>query len=60
MMDKFFSFRNPEPQKKQETAKKKIYRSEDLFAGEREIVIEHGDARYRLQITKAGKLILNK
>ncbi len=59
-MNKFFSFGNPDPQKKQESAKRKIYRSEDLFGNEREIVIEHGDAQYRLQITKAGKLILNK
>ena len=36
------------------------YRSEDLFQNEREIVIVHGEARYRLQITRAGKLILNK
>ncbi len=36
------------------------YRSEDLFQGDREVVIVHGEARYRLQITRAGKLILNK
>ena len=39
---------------------KRVFRSEELFEKEREIVIVHGDARYRLQITKAGKLILNK
>ena len=39
---------------------KKIVRSEDLFGNDREIIIEHRDSRYRLQITKAGKLILNK
>ncbi|MBI3306337.1 MAG: hemin uptake protein HemP [Candidatus Omnitrophica bacterium] len=41
-------------------AEKKTYRSEDLFENKREIVIIHGEAHYRLQITKAGKLILNK
>lgn len=35
-------------------------RSEDLFQGSREIVIEHAQEKYRLIITKAGKLILNK
>jgi hemin uptake protein HemP len=34
--------------------------SADLFRGDREIIIEHGGQHYRLQITKAGKLILNK
>lgn len=36
------------------------YRSENLFQNDREIVIVHREARYRLQITKAGKLILIK
>lgn len=39
---------------------KRVIRSEDLFKNEREILIIHGEACYRLQITKAGKLILNK
>lgn len=38
----------------------KVWRSEELFSGRREVVIEHDGARYRLLITKAGKLILNK
>ena len=38
----------------------KVLNSEDLFSGAREIVIEHEDVYYRLKITKAGKLILNK
>ena len=32
----------------------------ELFAGRREIVIAHGDAEYRLRITRANKLILTK
>lgn len=59
-MNKFFSFKKPDPQKEPETAKKKSYRSEDLFGNEREIIITHGASEYRLQITKSGKLILNK
>lgn len=39
---------------------KRTFRSEELFAGMREIVIEHSKDQYRLLITKAGKLILNK
>lgn len=38
----------------------KVLNSEDLFSGAREIVIAHEDVCYRLRITKAGKLILNK
>lgn len=37
-----------------------VLKSEDLFRGEREIHIQHGESLYRLQITKAGKLILIK
>ncbi|MFN0019956.1 MAG: hemin uptake protein HemP [Pirellulaceae bacterium] len=37
-----------------------IYQSEELFRGRREVWIEHGDVRYRLRITTAGKLILTK
>ena len=31
-----------------------------LFAGTRQVIIEHGTEEYRLQITKHGKLILTK
>jgi len=34
--------------------------SRDLFQGDRELVILHGDVEYRLRITRAGKLILTK
>ncbi len=37
-----------------------VLRSEDLFQGRREIVIRHGREDYRLRLTRAGKLILNK
>ena len=32
----------------------------ELFAGRREIVIEHEGVRYRLRITRRNKLILQK
>ena len=38
----------------------RIINAEDLFSGRREIWIQHGDQRYRLRITAAGKLILTK
>ncbi|WP_238719850.1 MULTISPECIES: hemin uptake protein HemP [Nitratireductor] len=38
----------------------RIVTSEALFGGAQEIAIEHGDALYRLKITRQGKLILNK
>lgn len=34
--------------------------SQALFAGSQEVVIAHGDERYRLRITRQGKLILTK
>jgi hemin uptake protein HemP len=35
-------------------------RSEDLLQGAKEVLIQHGQEIYRLRLTKAGKLILNK
>lgn len=34
------------------------YTSEELFAGMREIAIDHNGRRYQLRITQTGKLIL--
>lgn len=34
--------------------------SRDLFAGEREIIIAHGEDSYRLRLTSQNKLILTK
>ena len=34
--------------------------SNELFGSQREIIIQHEDAIYRLRITKSGKLILTK
>jgi hemin uptake protein HemP len=48
--------RRPEPM--QATAR--TLSSSALFAGTREIGIEHHGALYRLKITRQGKLILNK
>jgi hemin uptake protein HemP len=38
----------------------RIVRSEELFAGERMIMIEHAGAQYRLMITRNDRLILQK
>ena len=34
--------------------------SRDLFSAEREIIIVHGEERYRLRLTSQNKLILTK
>lgn len=34
--------------------------TEDLFRGQREVLIEHDGVRYRLRITRRNKLILQK
>ena len=38
----------------------RVLASEELFTGGREVLIRHKKDTYRLKITKAGKLILNK
>jgi hemin uptake protein HemP len=34
--------------------------SQELLRGGRRLIIEHGEARYTLQLTRNGKLILTK
>ena len=38
----------------------RVVTSEKLLLGQREIIIRHGSEDYRLRLTRAGKLILNK
>jgi len=38
----------------------RMIRSSDLLQGERQIVIEHEGELYRLQLTRNGRLILQK
>ena len=38
----------------------RVLRAEELFAGKREVWIELDGVRYRLRITRRGKLILQK
>jgi hemin uptake protein HemP len=38
----------------------RVIPAEQLFAGDREVWIEHEGARYRLRITRRNKLILQK
>jgi hemin uptake protein HemP len=38
----------------------KVVRAEELFAGKRELWIDLDGVRYRLRITRRGKLILQK
>ncbi len=46
--------------KRRETTDRRILSSEELFNGKSEVVIKHNNDFYRLMITRAGKLILNK
>lgn len=41
-------------------AASKSITSEALFAGQRELLIEHAGVAYRLRLTNLGKLILTK
>ena len=47
------------PQSKDISSKRRLS-SDELMAGKREIVIEHGGEEYRLRITSKEKLILTK
>jgi hemin uptake protein HemP len=38
----------------------RVIRSEEIFAGERVVMIQHADERYRLLITRNDRLILQK
>jgi hemin uptake protein HemP len=38
----------------------KRWTSRELFAGQRELVIEHANSEYRLRLTSQGKLVLTK
>ena len=38
----------------------RVIRSEELFGGQRTVVIQHADAQYRLLITRNDRLILQK
>ncbi len=42
------------------TARQRSFSSAELLQGAREVLIQHGSEIYRLRLTKAGKLILNK
>lgn len=46
--------------KKEESRNKRRLSSKEIFGESREVIIEHNEDHYRLIITKAGKLILNK
>jgi hemin uptake protein HemP len=39
---------------------RRTIKAEELFAGQREVCIELDGVRYRLRITRRGKLILQK
>ncbi len=43
-----------------EGEQRRIWTTDELLAGEREVLIRHGDDLYRLRITRHGKLILYK
>lgn len=45
---------------KEESSSSALLRSQTLFQGKREIVIEHEGQYYRLRITRRNKLILQK
>jgi len=38
----------------------RLLQSADLFSGQREVLIAHGEQLYRLRLTRANKLILHK
>ena len=53
-------FSNSEETKDNESSTIQRTTTDALFAGHKELIIEHGDEKYRLRITSKGKLILTK
>jgi len=52
--------RSPASSEERVEASRTAIDSRTLFRGATEIVIDHEGAKYRLRITRQGKLILNK
>ena len=52
--------RADEPMLQDEPQPEGVIRTEELFGERREVWIEHNGERYRLRITRRGKLILQK
>jgi hemin uptake protein HemP len=48
------------PAPAEEKSAPRVLNSEELFAGQRTVVIQHGDEQYRLLITRNDRLILQK
>ena len=48
------------PSEPSRAAERAVFRSEELFRGANEILIEHKGETYRLRCTRLGKLILQK
>ena len=51
---------NPSPATRVLTVNGSRIDSRELFATEREIIISHGEEKYRLRVTSQNKLILTK
>jgi hemin uptake protein HemP len=52
---------NPEPQQEDaDKAEPMTISSEALLGGRRQLIIQHGEERYRLMLTRSNKLILTK
>ena len=51
---------NEDPNEPPTNEPERVLKAEDLFAGKREVWIELDGVRYRLRLTRRGKLILQK
>ena len=52
--------REQDPNEEPDDKPERVLRAEDLFVDRREVWIELDGVRYRLRITRRGKLILQK
>lgn len=50
----------PEDDRPADPSKERVIAAAQLFGDRREVCIEHNGERYRLRITRRGKLILQK
>jgi hemin uptake protein HemP len=59
-VDDFQTLRETDQQLPTQFDETHVVRSEELFAGQRVLLIEHAGQRYRLLITRNERLILQK
>ncbi len=60
MTEQYHPVEKTDPVQQEAPSRATVVNAQQLFAGKREVVIEHEGVQYRLRITRRNKLILQK